>query len=100
MISPAQMGKLSCGRRMLWEDFHNSSEKSRMSGALMPARLAVLYLSKQCIIHRGLLVSEATASVCVSPCKSTGQSKSTHTSLKGGALCSSTISVQSCVLGG
>lgn len=101
----APVAKLSCGRRMQWEDFYNSSEHSRMSRAFLSARLAVLYLSKQCIIQRGLFAtphaaSEAKASVCVSPCKSTGQSKSTRDSVTGGALYPSTTSVQSCVLGG
>lgn len=76
----AQMGKLSCGRKMQWEDFYNSSEQSRMSGAFLSARLAVLYLSEQCIIHRELFAtphaaSEATASVVCPPAKALARAR-------------------------
>lgn len=78
----AQTGRLSCGRKVPWEDFHSSSQQSRTSGGPMgSARLAACTCQNSVLPtgdflppHVQLLRLQPWC-VCP-PCKSTGQSKS------------------------
>lgn len=68
----AQTGRLSCGRKVQWEDFHSSSQQSRTSGGPVGSARLAACTCQNCIAHRGLFAtpraaSEATALVCVPP---------------------------------